>query len=43
MDKAFALSRKHSLTNHLWQKEIYDEKIIIIIWESLQQGDLLWL
>jgi len=26
MDKAFALARKHSLTNPLNQKEIYDKK-----------------
>ena len=26
-DKAFNLARKHSLTNHIKQKEIYDRKV----------------
>ena len=40
MDKAFALARKYSLTNHLRQKEIYDKKIH---GKAYKKGDLVWL
>ena len=40
MDKAFALARKHSLTNHLRQKEIYDKKAH---GNPYKKGDFVWL
>ena len=40
LDKAFALARKHSLTNHLRQKEIYDKKVH---GKPYKKGDFVWL